>query len=86
LRAADAFNLLGWQIEEAIASEAGGQLARAAAIYQRLGATRALRRIRTEACSLRNGRARPSSRAANVRSSNSPHAVTQTNRSPPRLR
>jgi ATP/maltotriose-dependent transcriptional regulator MalT len=47
LRAADAFNLLGWQIEEAIASEAGGQLARAAAIYQRLGATRALRRIRT---------------------------------------
>lgn len=46
LRAADAFHSLGWQIEEAIASEAGGQLARAA-IYERLGATRALRRIRT---------------------------------------
>jgi DNA-binding NarL/FixJ family response regulator len=47
LRAADAFSSLGWQIEEAIASEAGGQLARAAAIYERLGATRASRRIRT---------------------------------------
>jgi len=46
-RAADAFNSLGWQIEEAIASEAAGQVARAAAIYERLGATRALRRIRT---------------------------------------
>ncbi len=47
LRAADAFSSLGWQIEEAIASEAGGQIARAAAIYERLGAPRALRRIRT---------------------------------------
>jgi DNA-binding CsgD family transcriptional regulator len=47
LRAADAFNSLGWQIEEAVASEAGGQLSRAAVIYEGLGATRALRRIRT---------------------------------------
>ncbi|MFY9739878.1 MAG: LuxR C-terminal-related transcriptional regulator, partial [Candidatus Cybelea sp.] len=47
LRAADAFNSLGWKIEEAIAAEAGGQSARAAAIYERLGATRASRRIRT---------------------------------------
>lgn len=47
LEAADAFKALGWQIEEAIAAELGGEPDRAAAIYERIGATRALRRLRT---------------------------------------
>lgn len=45
--AADAFNALGWPIEEALASEVAGERGRAAAIYETIGATRALRRLRT---------------------------------------
>lgn len=47
LAAADAFKTLGWPIEEALAAEMGGERDRAAAIYEHIGATRALRRIRT---------------------------------------
>ena len=47
LSAADAFDRLGWPIEAAVAAEAAGDLIRAAAIYERLGAARAVRRIRT---------------------------------------
>jgi DNA-binding NarL/FixJ family response regulator len=47
LSAADAFDRLGWPIEAATAAEAAGDLIRAAAIYERLGAARAVRRIRT---------------------------------------
>jgi len=47
LEAADAFNALGWQIEEALAAELAGDTARAAEIYGRTGAARALRRLHT---------------------------------------
>ena len=47
LVAADAFKNLGWAVEEALAAEFAGERERAAAIYERIGATRALRRLRT---------------------------------------
>ncbi len=47
LDAADAFHVLGWRVEEALAAEAGGDPERAAMIYESIVATRALRRIRT---------------------------------------
>ncbi|MFY9719072.1 MAG: LuxR C-terminal-related transcriptional regulator, partial [Candidatus Cybelea sp.] len=47
LAAADAFRALGCPVEEAIAAEAAGELERAADIYGRIGASRALRRVRT---------------------------------------
>ncbi len=57
LAAADAFHALGCQVEEAIAAEAAGEIERAAAIYGRIGAARALRRLRT-------GSIRPSERGS----------------------